>query len=99
MLDILNKPIKRADYWAPLNTDNKPDHGHTAIGLVSPCEIKVETRLGHLLASTTIPEGKPFTYQMGAGWSKSDIPTPDVMKQLIWDQSLKFDNPLIVTVI
>ena len=36
---------------------------------------------------------------MGAGWSKSDIPTPDVMKQLIWDQSLKFDNPLIVTVI
>lgn len=98
VLDILNKPIKRVGYWEPLNTDNKPDNGHTTIGLVFPCEIKIETRLGHLLASTTIPEGKPFTYQMGAGWSKSDIPTPDVMKQLIWDQSLKFDNPLIVTV-
>lgn len=98
VLDILNKPIKRVGYWEPLNTDNKPDNGHTTIGLVFPCEIKVETRLGHLLASTTIPEGKPFTYQMGAGWSKSDIPTPDVMKRLIWDQSLKFDNPLIVTV-
>ncbi|WP_083377506.1 DUF4861 family protein [Millionella massiliensis] len=98
VLDILNKPIKRVGYWEPLNTDNKPDNGHTTIGLVFPCEIKVETRLGHLLASTTIPEGKPFIYQMGAGWSKSDIPTPDVMKQLIWDQSLKFDNPLTVTV-
>lgn len=98
VLDILNKPIKMVGYWEPLNTDNEPDNGHTTIGLVFPCEIKVETRLGHLLGSTTIPQGKPFTYQMGAGWSKSDVPTPEAMTQLIFDQSLKSENPLIVTV-
>lgn len=98
VLDILNKPIKMVGYWEPLNTDNKPDNGHTTVGLVFPCEIKVETRLGHLLGSTTIPQGKPFTYQMGAGWSKSDVPTPEAMTQLIFDQSAKSENPLIVTV-
>lgn len=98
VLDILNKPIKMVGYWEPINTDNEPDNGHTTVGLVFPCEIKVETRLGHLLASTTIPQGKPFTYRMGAGWSKSDVPTPEVMTQLIFDQSLKSENPLIVTV-
>lgn len=98
VLDILNKPIKMVGYWEPLNTDNKPDNGHTTVGLVFPCEIKVETRLGHLLGSTTIPQGKPFTYQMGAGWSKSDVPTSEAMTQLIFDQSAKSENPLIVTV-
>lgn len=98
VLDILNKPIKMVGYWEPLNTDNEPDNGHTGIGLVFPCEIKVETRLGHLLASTTVRQGEPITYQMGAGWSKSDVPTSEAMTQLIFDQSLKSDNPLIVTV-
>lgn len=98
VLDILNKPIKMVGYWEPLNTDNKPDNGHTTVGLVFPCEIKVETRLGHLLGSTTIPQGKPFAYQMGAGWSKSDVPTSEAMTQLIFDQSAKSENPLIVTV-
>lgn len=98
VLDILNKPIKMVGYWEPLNTDNKPDNGHTTVGLVFPCEIKVETRLGHLLGSTTIPQGEPFTYQMGAGWSKSDVPNPEAMTQLIFDQSAKSENPLIVTV-
>lgn len=98
VLDILNKPIKVVGYWEPLNTDNEPDNGHTTIGLVFPCEIKVETRLGHLLASTEIPAGRPFTYQMGAGWSKSDIPTPEAMTRLIFDQKLKSENPLVVTI-
>lgn len=98
VLDILNKPIKMVGYWEPLNTDNEPDNGYTTIGLVFPCEIKVETRLGHLLGSTTIPQGEPFTYQMGAGWSKSDVPNPEAMTQLIFDQSAKSENPLIVTV-
>ncbi|WP_298063957.1 DUF4861 family protein [uncultured Rikenella sp.] len=98
VLDILNKPIKVVGYWEPLNTDNEPDNGHTTIGLVFPCEIKVETRLGHLLASTEIPAGRPFTYQMGAGWSKSDVPTPQAMTQLIFDQKLKSENPLVVTI-
>lgn len=98
VLDILNKPIKVVGYWEPLNTDNEPDNGHTTIGLVFPCEIKVETRLGHLLASTEIPAGRPFTYQMGAGWSKNDVPTPQAMTQLIFDQKLKSENPLVVTI-
>lgn len=98
VLDILNKPIKMVGYWEPLNTDNKPDNGHTTVGLVFPCEIKVETRLGHLLGSTTIPAGQPFTYQMGAGWSKSDVPTSEAMTQLIFDQSAKSQNPLVVTI-
>lgn len=98
VLDILNKPIKMVGYWEPLNTDNEPDNGHTGIGLVFPFEIKVETRLGHLLASTTIRDGEPLTYQMGAGWSKSDVPTSEEMTQLIFDQSAKSTHPLIVTV-
>lgn len=101
VLDILNKPINKVGYWEPVNTVNTVnglDNGHTAIGLVFPCEIKVETRLGHLLAGTTIPAGEPFTYEMGAGWSKSDVPTSKVMTQLIVDQSAKSANPLIVTV-
>ncbi len=98
VLDILNKPIKVVGYWEPLNTDNEPDNGHTTIGLVFPCEIKVETRQGHLLASTEIPAGRPFTYQMGAGWSKNDVPTPQAMTQLIFDQKLKSENPLVVTI-
>lgn len=98
VLDILNKPIKMVGYWEPLNTDNKPDNGHTTVGLVFPCEIKVETRLGHLLASTEIPQGEPFTYQMGAGWSKSDVPTPEVMSRLIFDQQRKSESPLVVTI-
>ncbi len=97
VLDILNKPIRMVGYWEPLNTDNLPDNGHTAVGLVFPCEVKVETRLGHLLAGTVIPEGRPFTYLMGAGWSKSDVPTPEAMTQLIFDESLRMENPLVVT--
>lgn len=98
VLDILNKPITMVGYWEPLNTDNGADNGHTTLGLVFPCEIKVETRLGHLLASTTVEQGVPFTYLMGAGWSKADIPTGEVMSQLIFDQSLKSANPLQVRV-
>lgn len=98
VLDILNKPIKMVGYWEPLNTDNDSDNGHTAIGLVFPCEIKVETRLGHLLASTVIPAGRPFTYRMGVGWSKGDVPTPEAMTKLIFDEKLTAENPLVVTV-
>lgn len=98
VLDILNKPIKVVGYWEPLNTDNEPDNGYTTIGLVFPCEITVETGWGHLLASTEIPAGRPFTYQMGAGWSKSDVPTPEVMTKLIFNQRLRTEYPLVVTV-
>lgn len=98
VLDILNKPIMMVGYWEPLNTDNKPDNGHTGLGLVFPCEIKVETRLGHLLGSTTIPQGKEFTYLMGAAWSKGDMPTSEVWTQAIFDQNARFRNPLIVTI-
>lgn len=98
VLDILNKPITMVGYWEPLNTDNGTDNGHTTIGLVFPCEIKVETRLGHLLASTTVEEGVPFTYLMGAGWSRADVPTGEVMSKLIFDQSLKSAHPLQVRV-
>lgn len=98
VIDILKKPITMVGYWEPKNTDNNADNGHTTIGLVFPCEIKVETRLGHLLASTMVDQGKPFTYQMGAGWSKSDIPDSKVMTQLILDQSAKQEHPLEVVV-
>lgn len=97
VIDLLDKPIRKVGYWEPLNTDNTPDNGHTGIGLVFPCEIKVETRLGHLLASTVIPQGKPFTYRMGAAWSKRDAPTSEAMTQLILDETAKTEHPLVVT--
>lgn len=97
VIDILDKPITKVGYWEPLNTDNEPDNGHTGIGLVFPCEIKVETRLGHLLASAVIPQGKPFTYRMGAAWSKSDVPDSEAMTRLILDEAAKAEHPLAVT--
>lgn len=97
VLDILNKPITMVGYWEPKNTDNNMDNGHTGIGLVFPQEIVVETRLKHLLASTTIEEGKPFTYLMGAAWSKADVPTSQEWTQAIFNQSNHFLNPLVVT--
>lgn len=97
VLDILNKPITMVGYWEPKNMDNNMDNGHTGIGLVFPQEIVVETRLKHLLASTAIEEGKPFTYLVGAAWSKADMPTSQEWTQAIFNQSNRFLNPLVVT--
>lgn len=98
VLDILNEPITMVGYWEPKNMDNNMDNGHTGIGLVFSKEITVETRFGHLLASTTTKAGEPLTYLMGAGWSKTDMPSSGDWRQTIFNESTKFNNPLIVTI-
>lgn len=97
VLDILEKPISMVGYWEPLNTDNKPDNGHTCLGLVFPGEITVETRLGHLLASTSVKNGEELTYLSGTGWSKGFVESSAAWTQEIFDQSVKFNHPLQVT--
>lgn len=94
VLDFLDKPIKKVGYW------EKPigDDGITGLGIIFPVEMKVETRLGHLLSSTTIPTGVPFTYLVGAGWSKGGFPTSAEWTTEISTETQKFHNPLVVTV-
>lgn len=94
VLDFLDKPIKKVGYWEP---ENGAD-GITGLGIIFPCEMVVETRLGHLLASTTIPTGTPFTYLAGAGWSKGGFPGSKEWTAEISNETQKFLNPLVITV-
>ncbi len=96
VLDIT--PVTMVGYWEPVNMDNNEDNGVTGLGLVFSSEITVETRLGHLLASTTARAGEPLTYLAGAAWSRANMPTSKAWMEAIVAESKKFNNPLVITV-
>lgn len=94
VIDYLDKPIKKVGYW---ETEIGND-GTTGLGVIFPKEMVVETRLGHMLASTTIATNAPFTYLAGAGWSKGGFATSKEWTAEISAEARRFHNPLKVTI-
>ncbi len=97
VIDFPQQPIHKMGYWEPQNNDNGDNNGRTAIGVITPKGILVETRLGHLLGSTTIKVGEPFTYWAGAGWSLAQFDTSAKWTEEIQRQEEAILHPLIVT--
>lgn len=55
--------------------------GRVLVGVFSPTLQQTSLEMGHLLATSVYKPGDTFTYYMGAGWSKGDCPSLDVMER------------------
>lgn len=88
-------------YWEPQNNDNGDNNGHTGIGLVFPDHMTdVVAENGHLLALTTYPAaGVPFVYYMGSAWSKADIESASAWFEMVKNEKIKVENPLVVSIL
>ena len=81
--DVTNDPKQGwLAYWEPEAGKN----GHTACGLVIPTGLKEFTKdEANLLAVAAAQPGKPFTYYLGASWSKSG----DFTDAAAWESCVK----------
>ena len=87
-------------YWEPQNNDNKMNNGHVALGLVFPQGAKaVMDKDGHLLALSDYKQGEPFVYYLGTGWSKGGLESAAAWFEMIKNEKVKVNNPLVVTVV
>lgn len=81
-------------YWEPESGKN----GHTACGLVLPSGVKQFTKdNANLLAIVEAQPGKPHTYYLGAGWSKSgDFPDAKAWEAAVQGIARRVKAPLVV---
>ena len=85
-------------YWEPQNNDNGDDNGHTAIGLVFPQSLTgIVAQDGHFLALSEY-KGQPYVYYMGTGWSKGGVESAADWFEMLKNESLKVQNPLVVNI-
>ena len=54
---------------------------------------------GHLLALSDYKQGEPFVYYLGTGWSKGGLESAAAWFEMIKNEKVKVNNPLVVTVV
>lgn len=87
-------------YWEPQNNDNNMNNGHVALGLVFPQGAKeMLDKDGHFLAIADYKQGEPFVYYLGSGWSKGGLESAAAWFEMIKNEKVKVNNPLVVTVV
>ncbi len=96
VLDYPKEPIYMMGYWEPTNHDNNTDNGNICVAVITPTPLVVEYHSNHVIGRTGIPVGQPYTYLMGAGWSKGGFPTSADWSRAIVGEQQKFANPLQV---
>lgn len=70
--------------------------GRVLVGIYSPTLTQTSLEQGHLLAISEYTPGETFTYYMGAGWSRGDCPSLDVMTAELQQMS---DKPRQVRIV
>lgn len=85
-------------YWEPVNIQNG-ENGHTAVALLFEHPIKrTGIENGHLVGVSDVQNRQPFTYYMGAGWSKNGFATPDEWNRYVEAEKIKRKHPLNVKI-
>ncbi len=94
--DVANDPKDGwLAYWEPESGKN----GHTACALVVPGVKEFTKDHANLLAIGEAESGKPFTYYLGAGWSKSgDFPDAKAWEAYVGGFAKRLRTPFVVTV-
>lgn len=85
-------------YWEPVNIQNG-DNGNTAVALLfnrPPARTGIEQ--GHLMATCSVTNATPFTYYMGAGWSKGGFENQAAWNNYVQNESRKLKSPLTVKI-
>ncbi|MDR3228582.1 MAG: DUF4861 domain-containing protein [Puniceicoccales bacterium] len=67
-------PAASGDGWLADWQPNRGQNGATAVGLVVPGALAAKAVEGHWILSRSVRSGEPFTYYIGAGWSKGWYP-------------------------
>ncbi|MBN2844225.1 MAG: DUF4861 family protein [Sedimentisphaerales bacterium] len=85
-----------AAYWQP-----KESFGTIFCGIIVPGKYQVNSELAcnHIMLTTKIVPGSPFTYYTGGSWDKTgQIPDINTWKKYLADLKKNIDNPLQIVV-
>lgn len=94
-----NKPSEIIDTTPnSISLAEAPDsvNGTTYLTVITKDKTSHYNEINHILKPATIVKGEPYTYLAGAYWSKSGIENQQAWINKISEETIKFNNPIII---